>query len=392
MRNHLTKNILIAGAGLVGLSFALSMQKSNCVITLLETHLPDILSKVKTDSRPISLSYGSVRILKSLGIWDVLEHHACPILSVHVSEKGRFGFTEFLASEQKVPALGYVVPIAHLQTALYEAVALKNNIIFKSISAIKEIIVDSEGAHVQADSEILHADLFIAADGTNSICRNFLHIPAEKKMFDDAADIYQLFLSEEHRHVAYERFTDYGVLAVLPLQDKHHAQLVWTTTLRIAEKIARWNAEDVLAFLQSTFEGRLAITHIKKSAHFPLQTVIAEKQVVPHAVLLGNAAHTIYPVAAQGFNLGLHDADLLSLILCKAIEEQKNIGDITLLEKYESRTLTHQRKIYKMTTQLIGLFELPLLGCARGLGLLGVELLKPIKNKLAKRAMGINRE
>lgn len=382
--------IVIVGGGLVGLSFALNMKRVDCKIQILENHLPDILSQNKTDSRPISLSYGSYRILKSLGVWDELENSACPILSVHVSEKGHFGFTEFTAREQNVLALGFVVPISHLQSALYKHAALQENILFTAIQSIKKITADADGAHIQTYVEIIDADLLIASDGTNSTCRDLLKIATDGKSFDDAAHIYQLFLSEEHNNTAYERFTNEGVLAVLPLRDKKRAQLVWTITPRIEKKIIKWDHEKILAFLQETFEGRLLITNIKKSSRFPLQTLIAKKQVVESAVLLGNAAHTIYPVAAQGFNLGLHDAEILSGILAEAIKNKKNIGDLSLLKKYETHALEHQEKIYKITGQLIGLFELPLIGCARGLGLLATELFKPIKNRLAKRAMGVD--
>src|SRR3990167_2744709 len=389
----LQSSIVIAGAGLVGTSFALCMKDLGLSIHILENHLPDIITQSKQDSRPISLSFGSVRILMALGIWKALENVACPILAVHVSEQGRFGSTRFSATEQNVPALGYVVPFAQLQSALYHSAAAQSNITIYSIQSIESIDTDLTGAHLTINSSAgvseIHTDLFVAADGTHSACRDLLHIPHTEKNHDDTAHIYQLQLSKNHTHTAYERFTAYGVLAVLPLHDDHRAQLVWTLTPRIEKKIIDWDDERKLAFLQDVFEGRLSIVSAKKSAQFPLKTNIAEKQIAQSAVLLGNAAHTIYPVAAQGFNLGLHDVSILSDVLIEAINNNKNMGDLTTLKKYETLAHDHQQTIFCITDQLTAVFELPLIGSLRGLGLLSVDLIHPLKNKLAKRTMGI---
>lgn len=378
-------NIMIAGAGLVGLCFALCMKNRGLSIHIVETHLPDILAQSEqTHSRPISLSFGSVRILKALGVWNTIEKFSCPILSVHVSEQGRFGFTTFSALEQKVPALGYVVPFAKLQSALYQQTAAQDDITILPIQSIEKISRDAQGALVTINTAEgkcdIQSDLFIAADGTHSTCRDLLGISYTEKDNGDIAKIFQLTLSEDHHHTAYERFTKQGVLAILPLPEKNKAQLVWTMMKR------RNGSEEILTFLRDTFEGRLSIASLKKIAEFPLKTIMAEKQVTQSAVVLGNAAHTIYPVAAQGFNLGLHDASVLSDIL---FEAKKNKGDLSVLEKYEAQVRSHQQTIFCITNQLTSLFELPLMGPMRGLGLLATDLIYPLKNKIAKRTMGI---
>ncbi|EKD45041.1 MAG: hypothetical protein ACD_70C00102G0001, partial [uncultured bacterium] len=311
----------------------------------------------------------------TLGVWDALEAVACPILSVHVSEAGRLGVARFSAHEQKVPALGYVVPYHTLQKTLYEKMASHKNVFVKSIQSVDAIDLNTNTITINQTQKI-QTDLIIAADGTQSTCRRLLAIPVIEKNPKDIAEIHTLTLSEPHTHTAYERFTEYGVLAVLPLLEKNKMQLVWTMTERIAEKIKTWDEEHRLQFLQQTFEGRLAIQTMKKISEFPLKTLIAKQQTLSSFVLLGNAAHTIYPVAAQGFNLGLRDVSLL----------QQYFLDLPL---YEKKVSTHQKKIYNITSELLGLFELPLVGCARGAGLLNVDLIKPIKNKLAKRLMGM---
>lgn len=391
MNNHF--NIIIVGAGLVGTSIALALRNTGLSIAMLENHLPTTFTDTQTDSRPISLSYGSHRILNALGVWDALKENACPILSVHVSEKKRFGYTRFSAQEQNVPALGYVVPFANLQSSLYQQIINQENMHLLAIQQIEKI--DCGPTHAQLtikthnDTKTLSADLLIAADGTNSTCRKLLNLDCDTENSGDTAEIYRLTLSTPHHHTAYERFTAFGVLAVLPLQASHSAQLVWTITPDIEKKIMGWDLDKKLAFLQDAFFERLSIISINKIAAFPLQTVIAEKQIADSAVLLGNSAHTIYPVAAQGFNLGLNDVATLADILIDAHKRNQPIGALSTLQKYEAAIQQNQAAILKMTRSIVTLFDFPLIGCARGLGLLATDLIKPLKNKLAKRAMGI---
>lgn len=387
------RNIVIVGAGLIGTSAALSLKNTGLSITILENHLSDIINPNHQNTRPISLSYGSVRILIKLGLWEALEKFACPILSVHVSEKGKLGFTEFSAREQNVPALGYVVPFSRLQAALYHHTAEQKMISFMSINAIDKIKNSDNGATIVVQSNvnesILQADLLIIADGTQSHCRDLLGISCSEKEEGDVAHIYQLQLSDQHHHVAYERFTQFGVLAILPLYEGNKAQLVWTITPAQAKKINAWDDTNTLTFLQDAFEGRLEIASIKKVAQFPLKTIIAEKQTMQSAILLGNAAHTIYPVAAQGFNLGLRDVSILSQLIIDDMNHRKKWAVSSLLKNYEARAAEHQQAIFRITNSLTCLFDLPCIGKLRGLGLLSTNIITPIKNKLAKRMMGM---
>ncbi|OGT32909.1 MAG: hypothetical protein A3C44_04810 [Gammaproteobacteria bacterium RIFCSPHIGHO2_02_FULL_39_13] len=389
-------DIVIVGAGLIGTSFALSIAQADFSIRILENHLPDVLSQANTHSRPISLSYGSYRILNTLGVWSELEKNACPILSVHVSEKGKLGVTHFSAKEENIPALGFVVPFSVLQLALYQHAASRKNITVTSIQTIEKINNHVNGVDIKIKTnngdETIFADLLVAADGTQSHCRELLKINHAEKKSGDVAHIYQLTLSEQHNHTAYERFTNCGVLALLPLFEKNKAQLVWTITPRVAKKMAAWNHDAILYFLQETFEGRLLIADAKKITEFPLKTVIAKKQIAQSAVLLGNAAHTIYPVAAQGFNLGLHDVAILANILMKAKKNNKRIEEWSLLKKYEEQINDHQQAIFCVTNSLTSIFELPFIGNLRGLGLLTTDLMHPIKKKLVNRAMGNTNE
>lgn len=384
------KKILIAGAGLVGLSFALCLKDAEYAIQILENHLPDIIMQPKKNSRPISLSYGSVLLLEALGIWNELKKSACPILQVHVSEQGQFGITHFSAKEQHVPALGYVVSFSDLLSTLYHHVTAQDNAVITPIESIVKINSTTHQTEVivkkKSENITVLSDLFVAADGTQSTCRDLLHIETECTHSGDTARIYQLSLSENHNHTAYERFTKLGVLAILPLFEKNQSQLVWTITERVTKKIKNWSNNDILQFLQDAFEGRVSIQRAMLLSQFPLQTIIAKKQVAQSAVLMGNAAHTLYPLVAQGFNLGLQDAAVLADELIKSPDSIAKA-----LEKYICCATKHQRVIFSITQTIMNAFNFPLTGCLRGAGLLATDLIYPIKNKLAQRAMGITK-
>lgn len=384
------KNILIAGAGLVGLSFALCLKDEKLSIQIVENHLPDIITQPKKNVRPLSLSYGSVCLLDALGVWDTLKKSACPILHVHVSEQGRLGVTHFSAKEQNVPALGYVISFSDLLSALYHRVAAQKNVVITSIESIVKINSQADQTEVvvkkNSENISIRADLLVAADGTQSTCRDLLNIETECTHSNDTARIYQLLLSENHNHTAYERFTALGVLAILPLLEKNKAQLVWTITERVAKKIKNWDDNQILQFLQNVFEERLSIASVKLLSQFPLQMMIAKKQITESIVLIGNAAHTLYPLAAQGFNLGLQDAAVLA---DEFIKSPDNIQKA--LEQYIQRAEKHQRAIFSITQTIVNAFHFPLIGCLRGASLLTADLLYPIKNKLAERTMGITK-
>ena len=394
MANHPQK-IIIVGAGLVGTSIALGLKDQPVSIEILENQPSNTKKQTTQDTRPLSLSYGSHLTLEKLGIWQALKSNACPINTVHVSEKGRFGATRITAAEQKVSALGYVVPFGELQSAIFNKVSTQSNVTLTTIDAITHIDTQTDKANLTAQinekTVLKSADLLIAADGTKSTCRQLLGIATATSDNNDTAMIFELSLNAPHEYIAYERFTKMGVLAMLPLHDKQQARLVWSLSERIKQLIATWDSAQTLTFIQSVFEGRVRIAAAKKTASYPLKTILAETQTQPRFVLMGNAAHTIYPIAAQGFNLGLAGATTLTNTLKGAIKNNASIGESSTLKTYIDKITPHQQAIIKLTNELTPLFELqlPFAGCARGLGLLAMDLINPLKNRLAKSAMGM---
>lgn len=387
--------LIIIGAGLVGTSLAVSMQNQGVKIKILEHYLPEATLALQKDMRPITLSYASYQILQTLGVWEDLAAESCPISTVQVSDQGALGTLRFRSSELRVPALGYVVPFYKLQHVLYQRAASQKNVEIIPITKILAIhcggVASVNCLAVEGEKD-LQTNLLVAADGTQSTARRLLNIPTEEKNENEVALIASMELAKPHNQTAYERFTPQGTLAILPLFNQSQCCLVWSLSKQLAEKVSEWSDEEFQSKVQKIFKNRLGeIKSLKRGKQFPLQLLIAKEQIRPGFVLLGNAAHTLYPIAAQGFNLGLRDVAALSELVVSAYQKHKLLGEINLLQEYIKWRKEDQDRIIGLTrniSQWFGL-QLPLVNRVRGLGLLATELLPPIKNQLAKRLLGL---
>lgn len=375
-------DIIIVGAGLVGTSLACALANTDLSITLLERQLQDISEPPTPDSRPITLTYSSVTALKQLGIWETLAPVACPLTDVHVSEANHFGLLHITAHEMNLPALGYVVPAAHLTHALYKKAAQSAHI--QCIDAIESITHTDEGARINE----MEASLLVGADGNASRVRECLNIAVEQSDHHQIAITGTLTLKHQI-NTGYERFTKEGVVAILPRLNQQ-AGLVWTLPNALFEERKHWSDAQWMHAIHQHMGERLPLISFKKGSHFPLSTHTAKEQVSKHCVLLGNSAHAFYPIAAQGFNLGLRDCAQLAELIIDQHHHHKPINDAAMLQHYLDRRLPDQQHIQQLVARTTGLFELtvPGIGHVRSLGLLASNLLSPIKRRIAKRALG----
>jgi 2-octaprenyl-6-methoxyphenol hydroxylase len=389
-------DIVMIGAGLVGAGFLAALRNSDFRITVLETHVPG-LTEGAADSRPLSLTCSSQRILDTLGLWTALADSAAPMMTVHVSEQSRFGVLRFSAAEAGVPALGYVVSSDSLQTALYEQAAQNPRVRFVPIQQLTGIEHRPENHHqVSAQTingeKIFTAELIVAADGAHSTTRELAGIKAREQASGEFALTLELELSQPHQQTAYERFTREGVIALLPLRDPHRCRAVWILTGDTLAQVQAASDAQLAQSLRAAMNERLGDWRIvSRGKAFPLETVMAQEQIRPGLALLGNAAHTLYPLAAQGFNLGLRDAATLAQVLVDARQNHQAIGDESVLQRYVDWRLSDQRWISGLTSGVSQLFgcHLPGLGLLRGAGLLAADLLPPLKRRLAQRLMGL---
>lgn len=390
-------DVLIAGGGLVGSSLALAMATRPLRIGIIEAVSPASIAAEQPsfDSRAIALAFGSRRIFEGMDCWSAIASEATPIRQIHVSDRGRFGVTRMDTAQAALPAMGYVVEMRILGQALYKKLAGFPQLEFICPAKVVNITTDAARIQVQIASHnsirTLSSRLLVAADGGHSLVRQLLQIPARRIDYGQTAIIANLATQHPHQYTAFERFTDTGPLALLPL-GKDRSNLVWTVRDAQAPYLAAVDEETFLLHLQQRFGQRLGrLTRIGKRHVYPLQLLRTKRQTGHRAVLIGNAAHTLHPVAGQGFNVGLRDVAALAQILADAHEAGQDLGAQDTLSAYTRWRYKDQRLATEFTDTIVHLFsnDSTALSLARDLGLTALDLLSPVKRVFMRQAMGL---
>jgi 2-octaprenyl-6-methoxyphenol hydroxylase len=385
-------NIAIIGGGLVGASLAMALQAGAKArgwrITLIERFAPGDSYQPSYDARSSALSFGTRQIYDRLGVWQAISRHAEPIKQIHVSDRGRFGVTRLTAIEEGVPALGYVVENAWLGTCLWQGLD-PEVVSWHCPREVRTLQTLPDGYQlVLDDGTRLECDLAVIADGGRSDLREQLGIGVRTRPYDQSALIANITPGEAHNGEAFERFTDDGPMALLPLPENRCA-LVWTRLGMDAQRLADLDDRAFLRELQEAFGYRLgALLKVGARHLYPLALVESEEQVRPHLAVLGNAAHSLHPIAGQGFNLSLRDVQALAEALLASPELP---GHFPTLQAYRERQRQDQQLTVGFSDQVTRLFATsqPLVTAGRNLGLLGLDLLPPAKRWFARQAMGL---
>lgn len=384
--------LAIVGGGLVGASLALALQQGAKArgwnIALIEPFEPGSEYQPSYDARSTALSYGTRLIYQRLGVWERIAERAEPITQIHVSDRGRAGATRLGASDQQVPALGYVVENAWIGHCLWQA--LDGEVVTRHCPAEVEQMQAVAGGYrlTLTTGQVLDCDLAVLADGGRSALREQLGIAIKTTPYDQSALIANVTPGKPHGGQAFERFTDDGPMALLPLQDNRCA-LVWTRPEEGAARLAALPEAAFLDELQQAFGYRLGGFQQVGARHlYPLMLIEAEEQVRSGLVVLGNAAHSLHPIAGQGYNLSLRDTEALAAAL---LSSSAKLGDIGVLQAYHRQQRTDQWLTVGFSDRLTRLFAgSALLSVAgRNLGLLGLDLLPPAKAWFARQAMGL---
>ena len=391
-------NIVVAGGCMVGSSLALALAPLGLRVAIVEPVARTAVAQPSFDDRSTALSRSSQRMFEAMGLWDEIVAAATPITRIHVSDKGRFGFSHIDADEQGVEALGYVVINRVLGGVLQAALRGVDGLDVFCPARIGGATLSADAASVTVDADEstveLTADLLVAADGARSTVRDMMGITAEQVCYGQRAVIGNLLPEQSLEHCAYERFTERGPLALLPVADGR-AGFVWTVSESDAERVLELDDASFLQELQSEFGYRLgAFSKVGKRAGYPLVLSKAMRLTAPRAVLVGNAAHGLHPVAAQGFNLGLRDVAALCDCIADALADGGSvsaIGDASLLERYADWRRSDQKKLVDFTDGLVRLFghSSPPLRALRNLGMLGFDLVPGVRSLFAKHTMGL---
>lgn len=374
-------DILIVGGGLTGAALMLALADAGLTTLLVETTPFSEHTHPDFDARSLALSPASVRILQMLNVWPRLSEWVTPVEAIQVSEQHCFGKTR-LSSESKNP-LGYVVEIQHISATLHSLLPNECILAPAELTAINP--TEGTATISRATGPItVKAQLIVAADGAKSTVRTLCGVKTKNKPYQQQAVVANIGLARPHQHHAFERFTQTGLLALLPLKGLR-ASLVWALPPKEAEQLARLPERDFLNALQRDFGYQLGrFTRVGQRMIYPLQQVIVSQHVIGRVVFVGNAAHTLHPVAGQGFNLGLRDvAQLAQCIIHQGIHPG-------MLDAYQTSRRHDQTSISQLTDGLIELFTSPIPGMAlaRSAGLVALDNAPLLKRLLKRYARG----
>jgi 2-octaprenyl-6-methoxyphenol hydroxylase len=387
-------DVAIVGGGLVGATLALALAPTRRSVLLIEAVAPDSAAQPSFDERCSALGNGSRRVLELLGAWPHMQAAATPITAIHVSDAGHFGAARLAADELGLDAFGYVVPNRSIGAALWRA--LEPVAVARRVGArVADVVLDAAAAHLQVVDgagaiEHIAARVVVAADGAHSAVRAAAGIEADVQDYQQVAVIANLEAERRAGHTAYERFTPTGPLVLLPLTAGRYA-LVWTLAPPRAARLLASPEPEFLAQVQAALGWRVGrVQRVGRRASYPLALRRAHSMVGTRAVLVGNAAQTLHPVAAQGFNLGLRDAAALAERLATAADP----GADSVLADYARARALDRRGMIAFTDGLVKLFALeqPVLAALRNLGLVAFDLLPPAKRALARLSWGFGGE
>lgn len=376
-------DILIIGGGLTGGALMLALAGQGFSTRLVEAHGFNERVSADFDARSLALAPASVRILQMLNVWPHLNANATPISSIHVSQAQYFG-RALMEYSLDNPA-GFVVEMPHINRALHHVLDHKY-----VIAPAQLVAIDSQsGAAIIQEKDAkrtITARLVIAADGAQSTVRRLAGLPVAIKNYHQQAIVANISVNRSHDNRAWERFTSTGAMALLPMSEQRLA-LVWALPLEDANQLMAMSDNQFLKQLQQTFGYRPGrFLKAGKRSVYPLQQAIMPQKTAWPLVFVGNAAHSLHPVAGQGFNLGLRDVAALAQCIKQHGLNAAMLGHYQAMREYD------QRAIIQLTDGLIQTFNsrVPGLGVFRSLGLLAFDNSRLLKTVLTHHARGFS--
>lgn len=389
-------DIAIVGAGMAGATLALALNRlcqtplNIAVIEAYQNH--DDKRHPGFDSRAIALSFGTANILKKLNLWQQFLPFVTPITDIEISDRSHLGLADITAQHEQVSALGYVVELDNVGRIYQQALKASPNIDYFCPAKVNHIERTLEQVHIDlSDGTQIESCLLVAADGALSESCQQLNIPLKEIDFEQVAVIANVSTQILPQGRAFERFTQFGPVAFLPMSEGR-SSVVWCMPQQRADSMMAADQQTVIEALQHDFGWRLGrITKVGKMACYPLLLRYRENTVSHRFVAVGNAAQTLHPIAGQGFNLGIRD--VLSLAEEIALTQQTlgDVGDYSMLSRYRQRRQQDRQYTMSLTSSLVHCFsnELPAMRVGRNVGLLAIQYLPYLKQPIVKRTMGL---
>ena len=388
-------DVAIVGGGMVGASLAAALRDTPLTVALIEGFAPDAAAQPSFDDRTTAIGNGSRAVFEGLGVWPQMAGEGAAIRTIHVSDAGRFGFARLSAAELGLEAFGYVLPNRAIGRALWGALGSAPRLTTFVPARPAQATLRGGAAVLDIERtggarERVQASLLVAADGAQSMLRATFGLPSHVEYYGQVAVVANVAADRHHDGTAFERFTSVGPLALLPLADGSYT-VVWALAPEAAERARALPAPEFLAELQQRFGWRAGrFVRVGTRAAYPLALTRSDATHAERLVLVGNAAQSLHPVAAQGFNLGLRDAATLAEVLVAARAQGEDIGSDAVLNRFVAARDADRRGVIQFTDGLVKLFrsDRPGMGLLRDLGLLLFDLTPPAKRALSRVSWG----
>ncbi|WP_236345925.1 2-octaprenyl-6-methoxyphenyl hydroxylase [Enterobacter cancerogenus] len=387
-------SVIIVGGGMNGATLALAIShltQGQLPVHLVEAVAPQTTNHPGFDSRAIALAQGTCQQLSRIGIWQAIAECATAIKTVHVSDRGHAGFVTLDAHDYRIDALGQVVELHDVGLRLFRLLQDAPGVTLHCPARVANVSRSEEAVSVTLENgTTLEGQVLVAADGSRSAIATRFGVQWQQEPYGQVGVIANVSTAGAHNGRAFERFTQHGPLAMLPMSHGR-CSLVWCHPQEKADEVLGWSDDRFCNELQKAFGWRLGrITHAGKRAVYPLSLTTASQCISHRVALVGNAAQTLHPIAGQGFNLGLRDVMSLAESLAQAWSEQKDVGGYAVLSHYQNRRRADKEATIGVTDGLVHLFANrwgPLVA-GRNLGLMAMELFIPARDVLAQRTLG----
>jgi 2-octaprenyl-6-methoxyphenol hydroxylase len=396
MKKKNDTDIIVVGGGPAGLTMTALLASNNINVTCIDRESPSAQTDKSFDGRTIAISSGSQKILEAAGIWKYLEPHACPINNIHITDGNSPVLLEYNNEEANGRSFGWIIEMRLIREAMFKRVKELPHAVHMAPAQVKDFIMGTDNISVcLEDGKTLGAKLVIGADGRQSFTREWMGISTRGWSYKQKAIICITEHENPHNNLAIENFRTQGPFAILPMtkgeNGENRSSIVWTEHANKKNSAINYTDETFNAALNARFpESYGKVKRIGKKFSYPLGLIHAHDYIGERMALIGDAAHGIHPIAGQGLNLGFRDITVLTDLIIKAEENNKDPGSGELLEKYQQMRRFDNTTMAGSMDMLTRLFSnnLASVGIARKAGIKAISKIPPARKFIMKHAMG----